>query len=531
MPRLLPLATAIVFSLAFITGARAQNTTLPDMGSSAAELLNPEQEAEYGAYTLYQLRNYGYVLDDPMLDGWLQGMGHRLGASSDRPEQPFTFFLLKERQINAFATFGGYIGVNAGLILTAQAEDEVAGVLAHEISHVTQRHILRSVERSQKDQLPILLGMLAVVVAAQQSDSSSADDAISAAVVGGQALIAQRQIDYTRSNESEADRIGIQTLNRSQYRTSAMADFFERMATAGRGNSGGYQVPDYLRSHPVTTTRISEARERASRIDKEARPLQTHSNSQFNPLIPAQFNMLEQAGTATPSRQFDWARERLRVLTAASPQHALNEFKAMTSGVSSRKLNDPERYGHALALMQSGSPGAAEVIFEELKAKYPDNLWVELGYAENAHYAKNNSQSQQRFESLLKKYPRQLAVSLTYARTLGELASADAGRRAQTVLRPLLSQSADDPVFQKSFGRASELAGDINRAIEAYAEAAYLNGRPEDALKQLDGLLKKENLDYVQRARVEARMAAITPEVLEMRRQGIKPSEQPPDRS
>jgi len=531
VPRLLPLTAALVFSLGFIANANAQNTSLPDMGSSAAELLSPGQEAEYGAYTLYQLRNYGYVLDDPLLDSWIQGMGHRLGAASDRPEQPFTFFLLKERQINAFATFGGYIGVNAGLILTAQAEDEVAGVLAHEISHVTQRHILRNAERSQKDQLPILLGMLAVVVAAQQSKSNSADDAIGAAVIGGQALIAQRQIDYTRASETEADRIGIQTLHRSQYRTSAMADFFERMATASRGNSGGYQVPDYLRSHPVTTTRISEARERAARIENEPKPFETTAASQSNPLIPNQFNLASANTASLPIRQFEWARERLRMLTAASPQIAANEFKGLTTGISATKLTDPQRYGYALALMQSGSPGASEAIFEELKSKYPDNLWVALAYAENAHYSKNPSQSQQRFEALLKKYPQHVAISLTYARTLGEIGSADAGRRAQTVLRPLLAQSADDPVFQKSFARASELAGDINRATEAYAEAAYLNGRPEDALKQLDGLLKKENLDYVQRARVEARMAAITPEVLEMRRQGVKPSEQPPDRT
>lgn len=531
MPRLLPLTAALVFSLAFITSSQAQNSTLPDMGSSAGELLSPEMEAEYGAYTLYQLRNYGYVLDDPLLNSWLENMGHRLGAASDKPEQPFTFFLMKDRQINAFATFGGYVGMNAGLILTAEAEDEVAGVLAHEISHVTQKHILRSAERSQKDQLPILLGMLAVVVAAQQSSSNSSDDAMGAAIVGGQALIAQRQIDYTRSSEAEADRIGIQTLHRSKYKTSGMADFFERMATAGRGNSGGYQVPDYLRSHPVTTTRISEARERAARIDKESKPVSARMTQQLNPLIPSNFNLAVQSNFDSPLRQFEWARERLRMLTAASPQTAVNEFKGMTTGVTAKKMTDPQRYGYALALMQSGSPGAAEAILEPLKSIYPDNIWVELAYAENAHYAKNSAQSQLRFETLLKKYPQHQAVSLTYARTLGEIGNIDSGRRAQAILRPLLARSADDPVFQKSFGRASELAGDINRAAEAYAEAAYLNGRPEDALKQLDGLLKKENLDYVQRARVEARMAAITPEVLEMRRQGVKPSQQPPDRT
>jgi predicted Zn-dependent protease len=104
------------------------------------------------------------------------------------------------------------------------------------------------------------------------------------------------------------------------------------------------------------------------------------------------------------------------------------------------------------------------------------------------------------------------------------------GQRAQAVMRPLLNQSGYDPLFQKTFGRASELAGDLPRAGEAYAEVAYLNGRAEDALKQLSELLKRPDVDYVQRARIEARIAEITPEALEMRRQGLKPSDQPADR-
>jgi beta-barrel assembly-enhancing protease len=531
-PTLISIALAISLSTGLVGSTQAQQSSLPELGSSAAELLSPKQEAEYGAYTLYQLRNYGYVLDDPLLDGWLQNMGHRLGAASDRPAQNFTFFMMKDRQINAFATFGGYVGVNAGLILTARTEDEVAGVLAHEISHVTQRHILRSAERSQKDQLPVLLAMIGVIAAAQQSNSNSADDAMQAAVIGGQALLAQRQINYTRSNEAEADRLGIQTLYRSQYKPSAMADFFDRMATSTRGNSGGYQTPDYLRSHPVTTTRISEARDRAVRIEKTARTLNDDSSTFSNPLIPGQFNLNNQsASSSAPNRQFDWARERLRVLTATNTRTAVNEFKSTSPGMPAPELTDAKRYGYALALMYNSSPGTAEPILEDLRKKHSNNLWLELAYADNAYYAKNIAQTEQRFESLLKRFPQQRAVILTYARALGEQGNVAAGRRAQTLLRPLLSQSSDDPVFQKLFARACQLAGDVDRASEAYAEAAYLNGRPEDALKQLDALLKKDNVDYVQRARVEARIAVITPEVLEMRRQGVKPSQQPSDRT
>ena len=154
--RLAPLALAALATLALAAPLLAQNANnksrLPDIGSSAGEVLGPAQQAEYGAMTLSQLRHYGYMLDDPLLEDWLQSVGHQLAANSDKPRQSFTFFLLKDRQINAFATLGGYIGTNAGLVLAAQREDQVASVLAHEISHVTQGHVLRGVERAQTRQ-------------------------------------------------------------------------------------------------------------------------------------------------------------------------------------------------------------------------------------------------------------------------------------------------------------------------------------------------------------------------------------------
>ena len=258
--RHLLLATALSLSLAPGHLPAQDGPRLPDIGSSAGELLTPARQAEYGAMMLRELRNYGYLLEDPLLDDWLQSMGTRLGSNSDRPEQPYTLFMLKDRQINAFATLGGYIGMNAGLVLTAEREDEVAAVLSHEIAHVTQQHVLRGVERAQRDQVPILLGMLAAIVAAQAAGGSSSGDATQAAVASGLALMQQNQINYTRSNESEADRLGIRTLSRSGYDVDAMAGFFERMAMAMRGNDGGYSVPEYLRTHPINTTRVSEAR-------------------------------------------------------------------------------------------------------------------------------------------------------------------------------------------------------------------------------------------------------------------------------
>lgn len=529
--RLTLLTASLVTALGLSLAARAQELSLPDMGSSAGTLITPAEETEYGAYTLYQLRHYGYVLDDPLIERWLDGMGYRLAAVSDKPQQHFTFFMMRDRQINAFATLGGFVGTNAGLVLTANSEDEVAGVLAHEISHVTQRHVLRAVERAKRDQLPIMMAMLGAIVAAQSSNSRNSGDAIQAAVIGSQALAAQRQIDYTRSNEAEADRVGIQTLYRSGYDVNGMANFFERISRATRGNSGGYTTPAYLQSHPVTTIRISEARDRAERLRKERPRVATSTGQPISPLLPANLSTGNTGGVPDlPPTMFAWARERLRVLSADSAVAAMREYKVLTDAAGG-KTTESQRYGLALAQMRAGYPAAAEAALATLATAHPDNLFVALALAENAAVAKNPTLSRQRFDDLLRRFPQDRAVSVSYAQSLNDLGTSDAGHRAQAILRPLLSSSSEDPLFQKNFGRASELAGDLPRATEAYAEAAYLNGRAEDALSQLTGLLKRDDVDYVQRARVEARIAAITPEVLDMRRQGLKPQDQGADRS
>jgi predicted Zn-dependent protease len=521
--RLRPLAAAILLTLAAALPAQAQVETLPDMGSSAAEQLTPQEEAEYGAYTLYQLRRMDMLLEDPLVEDWLAGMGHRLAAASDRPEQEFTFFLMRERQINAFATLGGYVGTNAGLILAAETEDEVAGVLSHEIAHVTQRHVLRAVERARKDQLPILLATLGVILASRGSDDSS--DAAQAAIIGGQALMAQRQIDYTRSNESEADRIGIQTLAHAGYDVAGMGDFFERLEKQSRGNSGGYVLPDYLRSHPVTTTRISEARDRADRLRSSQHALPSGGSAPAPLLLPPDLQARSGAGTNAPVKHFAWARERLRVLSAVSPKEALREYDLIAEAAGGT-LTDAQRYGQALAQLRQGQPGAAEATLQALARRAPDHLWIELALAETAHGARKEALARERFDALLRSHPQHHAVSLSYAIALNEIGTDEAGRRAQAVLRPLLAAGGQDALLQKNFARASLLAGDEARAGEAFAESAFLNGRAEDALAQLTDLLKREDLDYVQRARIEARIAEITPIVLEMRRQGIRPEDQ-----
>lgn len=517
-PALARLALALLLPLA-LPAAAQQASRLPDIGSSAAAVLSPAQQREYGAMTLSQLRNYGYTLEDPLLQSWLQDMGRRLGASSDDPKQPYTLFMLRDRQINAFATLGGYIGVNAGLVLAARREDEVAAVLSHEIAHVTQQHVLRAVEQAQRDRIPILLAMLGAIAVAQGSGGSSSGDATMAAVVSAQGLMAQRQIDYTRGNEAEADRVGIRTLARAGYDPTAMAGFFERLQAAVRQTEGRESTPDYLQTHPVTTSRISEARDRARQIAAEQpRFSPSAADAAANPLLPSSLRIgsLAAGGAGTG---FPWAKERLRVLSADTPAVAAREYGRLGRAGT---LDDAQRYGLALARLLDGQAAQAATDLQALLAAHPGDTWLELALGQAEARAGRAASADARFEALLDRMPHSREVALTYAAVLNERDTREAGRRAQEILRPLLAVAADDPVFQQAFARASEMAGDPVRAGEAYAEAAYLNGRAEQALVQLDTLRKRDDVDYYARARIDARIAAITPVVLELRREGIR---------
>ena len=515
---------ALAFALACTAAASAQESRLPDIGSSAGAVLSPAKQAEYGSMVLAQLRHEGYILDDPLMDGWLRDVGLRLASSTDRPQQGFTFFLLRDRQINAFATLGGYIGMNAGLVLAAEREDQVAGVLAHEIAHVTQQHVLRGAERAQRDSLPIMLAMLGAIIAAQQAGGNSSGDATQAAVLGGLGLMQQRQIDYTRDNESEADRVGIRALAEGGFDPEAMAEFFETLQSMVRMNQGDERarVPGYLQTHPITLTRISEARERASKLDKSTAPSGSVRIAS-NPLLPAGLRIQTQGprGRGTTG-DFGWARERLRVLSANTPALAIREYQQMQAR---KPLDAGQRYGLAYAHLRAGENAAALKEMTAVQAAHPDSLWLQISLGEVEARAGRVADADKRFETLLARMPTHRALALSYAQILAERNTKPSGTRAVAVLRPLLANSANDALFQQAYARANEIAGDDIRAGEAWAEAAYLGGRPEQALVQLNNLKKRANLDYYARSRIDARIAAITPTVLELRRQGVRDEE------
>ncbi len=233
---------------------------LPDLGDASQANFSPMQERKLGETIVRQLRASGGYINDPEVNDYLNELGHRLVAASTDVRQDFEFFGVPDNQINAFALPGGYIGVNTGLILLAQSESELASVLAHEISHVTQHHLARALS-AQKDSMLMSLAGLALAILAARGSSASSGDAAAGAIAATQALTIQHQINFTRENEYEADRLGFQRLDAAGFDVTAMATFMQRLQTAMRFVEGG--VPTYLRDHPVTYVRIAEAQVRA----------------------------------------------------------------------------------------------------------------------------------------------------------------------------------------------------------------------------------------------------------------------------
>ncbi|MBN8480739.1 MAG: M48 family metallopeptidase [Xanthomonadales bacterium] len=534
-----------------LAGAQESGVRLPDIGSSAASIASPEEMREYGASMLRELRSYNLVFDDPLVSDYIGSLGYRLVSFSDGASQPFTFFVVRSNEINAFAAPGGYLGFNIGLINSVQSEDELAAVIGHEIAHITQQHTLRAFEDSKKVSLPIALAMLGALVAA----SGRSDDAGQAAIMGGVSLMQQRAINFTRYDEIEADRIGIQTLARAGYDPLAMADTFGMFQRIMRTN--GIDVPEFLRTHPVDVNRIADAKARAEALTRA----QTHAFGK--PALPAapeqadeacagvarigetelgaartttcqpaplRLSVPTQATTLAPRSKvtepgapnyFELMRERARTLNADSA-NAILRYYADDLRDKPGFDTPANRYGHALALLRVRQSQAAVEAFGALVAAHPGQSVFELGLAAAEDQAGRKADALSRYARINENYPGNRAIALAYADALLADADAKSAQRAQDLLRPMVARHADDPDLQRAYGRSAELSGDKVRAAEAFAEATFLNGRAEDALNQLKALSKDGNLDYTQRARVDARITSMTPIVLDLRKRGMR---------
>lgn len=264
------LAAACAFGpLAAPAQAAPTGANLPQLGDSASADLSPVLERKLGEQIMLDIRRNPDYLDDAAISEYLNNFGAGLVAAAPgaRGEAniEFQFFAVRDPMLNAFALPGGFIGVHSALLTTAQTESELAGVLSHEIGHVAQRHIARQIGQQKQDALIPLASMILAALAARASP-----DAAVGVFMGGQGLAIQRQLDFSRAAEREADRIGFQIMGSAGFDTSGMVAFFGRMQTATRGYSDS--TPAYLRTHPLTSERISDIRARIRETPYKQRP-------------------------------------------------------------------------------------------------------------------------------------------------------------------------------------------------------------------------------------------------------------------
>jgi predicted Zn-dependent protease len=257
---------AALCQAAWPLAAQAQNN-LPSLGDTASDDFGITPERKLGEQIMREIRRDPDYLDDPLLLGYLQSVWQPLVNASRAQGQlgpdvderfPFEVFLVRDRSVNAFALPGGYVGVHSGLIGMTASRDELAAVLAHELTHVTQRHIARGFANSKRQSLIGLASMIIGVLAASRSGVST--DAANAVLVGGQAAAVQGQLNFSRDMEREADRIGYSVLTGAGFAALGMASMFEKLALSSRLNDNG--AFPYLRSHPLTSERLGEARAR-----------------------------------------------------------------------------------------------------------------------------------------------------------------------------------------------------------------------------------------------------------------------------
>lgn len=463
--------------------AQEDRIQLPDLGASADAIFSDGEERAYARQLVRQLRQFGLLIEDPQINAFFSDMGYKLISHSDEPERPYHFVVLNEPSINAFAAPGGVIALHSGMILVAEEESEIAGVLAHEVVHITQNHLERSFEEARKLTIPLALLAVGLIVVGGAG-------AVAPALIGTQGLSAQSQINFTRQNEYEADRIGIQILAASDYNPHAMATMFAKLGRASR--SFAIQVPEYLRTHPITTTRIAEAKNRADNLPP---------------------------GRYIEDIDFFLMQARIRALIERFPQDAIRYFSEELQ-LDKGRFPDANRYGLALAYQRAGQYRKAREIMTDLLDTAPRKLAYQIEMANIDIGMGNQDAAMDRYAGLYQQYSGNRILARYYAEALLKTNQPLMALEAMQILRQEVLQNRNDPDLHELLAQAANQSGDDIRAASASAEAAYWRGQIHAAIIQLQRLSDREDLDYYQRARVTARLSEMRLEFEQLVRLG-----------
>jgi beta-barrel assembly-enhancing protease len=476
------MCAVLAVALAISPVVRAQQS-LPDLGDPSGADLSGPQERKLGETIMKEIRLSGGYLNDPEVNGYLNELGNRLVTAIPGAPFDFEFFAVNDQQINAFALPGGFVGVNTGLILLCQSESELASVLAHEISHVTQHHIARSVAK-QKDALLATIAALAAAILASRSNNANSGQMTQAAVASAQGIAVQMQINFTRQNEQEADRIGFQRLDAAGFDVTAMASFMERMQRAMRFVEGN--APSYLRDHPVTYERIAEAQTRAQ--DKPFRQVKD-------------------------SLDFNMVRALVRSYVG-TPRDAILFFE---DAIAEKKYNDAiaARYGLVASLLRAENYKRALVELAILERIAPQHPMVEAMAAQVLMQAGQLPQAIARYESALARYPAKMQLVYDYPEALLKNNQPDKAARFAT---EQLQHYPNDGQLHLVAARAYAALGKEMLQHQHQAEYYAWQGNLPAAVIQFELAVKSHDGDFYQASVAESRLRAIREELSDQKK-------------
>jgi predicted Zn-dependent protease len=414
----------LLVSLLILWLLPAAGQSLPDLGSSGDAGLPPQVERRIGESIMRDIRYRDpSYLDDPEINDYLATLGTRLAQSAAGARQEFEFFAIRNHTINAFALPGGFVGVHTGLLSAAESESEVASVLAHEVAHVTQRHIARMLGQQQQMQLPVLAAIAAAVLLGRSNP-----DLAAGAAAAAQAGAISSQLSYSRDYEREADRIGFQALEAAGFDVHAMGTFFEKMQRGSRIADDG-TVPGYLRTHPITTERIADAQNRAGNLPYRQRPdsaefqlvrakLRAESGDARDAVAYFQNAVRDRRYSSEAAARYGLASALLRARRASEALAEVGRLRAAGAGPMIELLEG--RVRSAL-----GQRGAAASLLGAARARYPHSRPLLYAHAEALHEAGSNREASALLGESLRLYPRDPKLHVLQAKTYAAL-----GKRA-----------------------------------------------------------------------------------------------------
>lgn len=471
MPRrIVPVIATAVLALAAAAPAAAQSQ-LPSIGDPVDRALTPRQEAEIGREMMARARQQLAINQDPEIAAYVDSVGRRLARHADStPVDGFTFFVIHDPRINAFAAPGGYIGIHSGLMLRADNEAQLAGVLAHELTHVTQRHIAQAYAASQRNSYKTLAAVLAgIILGAQDPDAGQA------AIATGIAAERQRQINYTRANEYEADRLGIRVLADAGYDPSGMAEMFE-ILMEGAGSSAD-AVPEYLRTHPLSANRIAEAQDRAARMDA--------------------------TGTRRDTLRFHLMRARLQVEEADDPGRLADRWQAEDPPAGEHAAA-ARRYGLALLALRDGRPREAAEALRALLGGERDNLHYGLALVRAERALGDFDAARETWRRIRSLYPSSYPAAATGAELM--LAADRPGEALELMTGVVRGDGAVPPEAWRQLAEAADAAGRPVRSHEALGEYYTRTDRLDQGLRQFELAHERTEAGSPEALRLEARI-------------------------